>query len=150
MGPCRASGLSRPGRKEHLHDLSAYPVGGESWGKNGYCFKILVHCFYPHFSTYFNWDWELATGLGLGGWLFQCPGVSLSSHQEFVQGCSLLIREPGKGDTLFIYLYTKSFQFRRAKVNCDATKLSLPQHKSGETALDFFFIIIKTLGINFC
>ena len=80
---------------------------------------------------------------GLGTWGLVVPvyGVSLSIIRSLCRDAPLLIREPGKGDTLFIYLYTKSFQFRRAKVNCDATKLSLPQHKSGETALVFFSLL---------
>lgn len=93
-GPLRGARCSQPdwtlqgfravlSQKEGApRDLSAYPVGGV--GRNGYCFKILVHCFHPHFSIYFNWDWKLATSLGLGGWFKRsvlgchCPAIRSS------------------------------------------------------------------------
>ena len=35
-------------------------------------------------------------------------------------------------EVAFIYPYTKSFPFPRAKIDCDATKVTLPQRKSGK------------------
>ena len=56
-GPCRASRTVHPSREAGLHCCPVLegrstswplylPCGGMSWGRNGYCFKILVHCFY--------------------------------------------------------------------------------------------------------
>ena len=117
-------------------------IASRSW------FTAFIHIFQPISIGIGNWPqaWDLGVGCSsvLG---CHCPAIRSSCRDA-----PLLIREPGKGDTLFIYPNTKSFQFRRAKVNCDATKVTLPEHKSGEAAPDFFFffIIIETLGINSC
>ena len=104
-------------------------IASRSW------FTAFIHIFQPISIGIGNWPqaWDLGVGCSsvLG---CHCPAIRSSCRDA-----PLLIREPGKGDTLFIYPNTKSFQFRRAKVNCDATKVTLPQHKSGEAALDFFF-----------
>ena len=122
-------------------DLSAYPVGGSFGGEmviaSRSWFTAFIYIFQSISIGIGNWPqaWDLGVGCSsvLG---CHCPAIRSSCRDA-----PLLIREPGKGDTLFIYPYTKSFQFPRAKVNCDATKVTLPQHKSGETALDYFSLL---------